>query len=675
MKSHLSYRSNSKILCYGNYFIKLAIAFISLMLFFRVCEIFIYKSSHSLPESTFNMILSMWKTDLVFCLRFLPLLYVLFLGFSLVSFNITKWIYKISALLFFMLEFVFIFYYQSSLVLLGADVFSYSLGDIVQTAGSSGNILIMAIPTTVIIAIFSMWYLGFLTNRIRLSLNPFIQLVVFLGLFSIGHLIKLKNQGDGFTKDMVAHKTIHFMNAVSDYFFYEEVETDIYADSYLVNSVSSKMEKKLSYIQNTDFPFLHKSVEEDVLAPFFTPDSTSPNIVFVLIEGLGRAFSGDDAYLKSFTPFLDSLSQKGIYWKNSLSNTGRTFGVLPSILGSLPFAKNGYLELGAKMPEQLSLLNLLKPNGYRTAFYYGGNASFDQMDRYLQQNHVDFIFDESTFANTYKKLPSSSNFSWGYGDKELYAHYFETKQKMEPKPTLDIILTLSSHSPFQLNDQSTYLELFEERITKLGFSEATKDKYRKYADQYATILYADASLKWFFNAYKKEDEFNNTIFIITGDHRLPEIPMRNKIDRYHVPLIIYSPMLKKNSTIASVSSHFDIAPSLYNYLANQYQYGKPSMSSWLGYGLDTLQNYRNLHAVPLMQTKTDLLDFVVGSYHLNHGDLYQMDQHLEEVPIENETIKLEIQSMFEEFKRRNNQVSELKSMVPDTIFRAYTAPQ
>lgn len=112
-----------------------------------------------------------------------------------------------------------------------------------------------------------------------------------------------------------------------------------------------------------------------------------------------------------------------------MSNTGRTFGVLPSILGALPFAENGYLDLGAKMPQQLSLLNLLKPNGYRTSFYYGGNASFDQMDLFLQQNNIDFIFDESSFDKRYKKLPSSSNFSWGYGDRELYAHYFETKEK------------------------------------------------------------------------------------------------------------------------------------------------------------------------------------------------------------------------------------------------------
>ncbi len=67
--------------------------------------------------------------------------------------------------------------------------------------------------------------------------------------------------------------------------------------------------------------------------------------------------------------------------------------------------------------------------------------------------------------------------------------------------------------------------------------------------QYASILFADDAIKGFINSYTKRADFNNTIFLITGDHRMPEIPMVSKIDRYHVPLLIYSPLLKRNSKI------------------------------------------------------------------------------------------------------------------------------
>ena len=63
------------------------------------------------------------------------------------------------------------------------------------------------------------------------------------------------------------------------------------------------------------------------------------------MEGLGRAFTNKGAYLGNFTPFIDSLAEKSLYWENFLSEGGRTFAVLPSFLGSLPFAKNGFNEL------------------------------------------------------------------------------------------------------------------------------------------------------------------------------------------------------------------------------------------------------------------------------------------------------------------------------------------
>jgi hypothetical protein len=38
--------------------------------------------------------------------------------------------------------------------------------------------------------------------------------------------------------------------------------------------------------------------------------------------------------------YLDSLIPKSLYWENFVSNAGRTFGALPSILGSLPYEKD-----------------------------------------------------------------------------------------------------------------------------------------------------------------------------------------------------------------------------------------------------------------------------------------------------------------------------------------------
>src|SRR5690606_41349715 len=85
-------------------------------------------------------------------------------------------------------------------------------------------------------------------------------------------------------------------------------------------------------------PFLHPDATPDALGPYFGPTRTGrpPNLVVIVVEGLGRSFSGPDAALGSFTPFLDELAGRSLYFDNFMANQGRTFGVLPALFGSLP---------------------------------------------------------------------------------------------------------------------------------------------------------------------------------------------------------------------------------------------------------------------------------------------------------------------------------------------------
>ncbi len=143
----------------------------------------------------------------------------------------------------------------------------------------------------------------------------------------------------------------------------------------------------------------------------------------------------------------------------------------------------------------------------------------------------------------------------------------------------------------------------------------------------------------FFAAYSKRADYKNTIFLITGDHRMPEIPMRTKIDRYHVPLILYSPLLRRRADFLSVSTHFDITPSLLAWLGHSYGLRRPSSSQWMGAGLDTARGFRNIHAYPMMQTKTDLVDFILGDFHLNGTRLFRLTYDMNEQPVTDDAEK------------------------------------
>ncbi|MEH6656771.1 LTA synthase family protein [Leeuwenhoekiella marinoflava] len=642
--------------------------------FCRIIELILFQFAQSLPFGFIELLSKGFIIDILFWLYLLLPASLLFVALSLINLKAAKIIFNVLFVLFFSFNLQFIYYHKTSLVLLGSDLFGYSINDITQTVGASG---VLALGTIIFFIVFiALIIAGLLFLKPKLKLNfVFSAVLISIGLpfFLLGGISDLKPKYDqDFANNLIVNKSQHFYNAAIDYVTQTTYKPDIYADNYL-NQLERRVAQqgKFEY-QYPQYPFLHEAETNDVLSPFFKQRSKKPNLVFIVVEGLGRAFTNDEAYLGNFTPFLDSLSKQSLYFKNFLSNGGRTFAVLPSLLGSEPFAQNGFLALQEKMPKQLSLLNILQKNGYSNSFYYGGDASFDNMSGYLKLNKTTNILDEKSFPNSYSKLPEFGGFSWGYADADLYDYYLnKSTDDTLAAPRLDVLLTVTTHSPFKLKDQAKYNELFESHLTTLRLNAQELKQRQNFADEFATVLYADESLKNLFKKYSKRADFGNTIFFITGDHRIPEIPLSTKIDRYHVPLIVYSPMLQKTKEISAISSHFDVAPSVLRYLSNSYGIPLPRQTSFLSKGLDTVSTFRNIHQIPLMQTKTDLVDFVSETYHLNGNQLFQLYPNLYEEPITDETKKEELLTAFADFKRRNQQIAEGRPLVPDSLVIKY----
>lgn len=66
----------------------------------------------------------------------------------------------------------------------------------------------------------------------------------------------------------------------------------------------------------------------------------------------------------------------------------------------MPYGKSGFAELGENMPDGMTLINLLKERGYTTRFFYGGDATFDNMKLFLEKQSIDYVFDENPLAAT-----------------------------------------------------------------------------------------------------------------------------------------------------------------------------------------------------------------------------------------------------------------------------------
>jgi arylsulfatase A-like enzyme len=384
-------------------------------------------------------------------------------------------------------------------------------------------------------------------------------------------------------------------------------------------------------------------------------------VVVIVVEGLGRSFSGPQASLGSFTPFLDELAARSLYFDNFLSNQGRTFGVLPSLFNSAPFAKEGFTSLGLQMPPGPGLFNLLQQQGYHTAFYNGTDTTFDNERAFMQLQGVQHLVDMKSFGPGYQRNPFSD---WGYPDKELVSRVLADSKQLQT-PFLLAMQTISMHTSYKFPGQEAYLARFEQRLRELHLPDAKLAAYRANADIYSTILYTDDQLRRYFEAVTKLPWYANTIFVITGDHRLPEIPMGEHIDRYHVPLIIFSPLIKQARHIRAVSSQLDVTPSLVALLSHVYGLQRPAQTPWLGTGLDMGDSFRNVHQFPLQQTKTSTSDYLAGRWWLHNGQLFELLDGMHLIPADDATAHAWVARSLQHYEQANAVFMQKLVLTPD----------
>lgn len=641
--------------------------FLFLWALIRVFEYFYLSNSVYLPKGSALYVLIGFGIDILILLNFA--------GLFLLPFLILHTLYKPLAnivsgflIVFFVLgQIALIKYFATTSILLGSDLYGYKMKEIIETASASGALSVVTVLSSVL-AVLIISYI--LKKSARINPNPLLSVLfaiisivsLFFSKYTIPDKEKLNNQ---LNINLVTNKASHFIRESLIYVLpTPQNEVTLFPYFYTGEAIDSG--EPFEYLSE-EFHFLRIDNTPDLLGKYITTETNKPNIVIIIVESLGRAYSGKGAYLESFTPFLDSLASHSLYWENALSTSGRTFEVLPSILGSMPYGTSGFAELGKKMPDGFTLVNLLRRHGYVSSFFYGGDAGFDKMGMFLTKQKIDFIYDESNFGDSYSKIPPKPNFTWGYGDKEIFRKGLEVLSQADSTPRLDVYLTLAMHDPFNLPDQDYYQDAVEEKFEKLKFDELRKEEYRKYIKNFSTILYFDDALRYFFDEYKKRDDFNNTIFIITGDHRMSTPPISSEIDRFHVPLVIYSPMLNKSVKFSSVVSHLDITPSVIAFLRESYSLNFPAAAPWLGRGLDSVTYFRSTISMPFIRTKSEIIDYLDKDYFLVRDQLYMISDNLKLNRVTNEKKLVEINRKFEKFKRENIVVTTNDKLIPDSL--------
>ena len=210
--------------------------------------------------------------------------------------------------------------------------------------------------------------------------------------------------------------------------------------------------------------------------------------------------------------------------------------------------------------KQNIFLNQLQ--GYNKHFFMGGSANWGDINGFLNNNLDDIIIhDEDSYD-----IPETN--AWGISDYHLLQETHAVLLK-ETQPFISLVLTAGHHRPYTIPDNINGFE-------KSGFTPEHK-KYNFGEDEFYSFKFMDFSLGEFMENARGANYFENTLFVVFGDHgsfghHLNKSHGDLTIHEYHVPLIFYGPGLNiLPSTYKKVSSEIDIFPTIFSLLNIPYE--------------------------------------------------------------------------------------------------------
>lgn len=620
------------------------------------------------PRSLYTFFLFSYLFDVVF----LCAVYTVVLILVNILFYKSPQRQVISAALVFLLiligQILLVYFFCTNNVLYDFSSNSFRAREIVQIIAPELSLKIIPILLLTLIGIFCMLKTSLNPKFIRTRTNALLPIGLLAICLSGLHILPLHPNSAFCSTSFETHLTYNKFLYSWDGFLHKKREKE-WLSSILSNPDSTEyaiksLHRELDYFEfiNDSFPLYRRIPSSNSLGPFFEHSDRKPNIVLIICESLSRSISGPNAFYGSLTPFLDSLANDGLYWDHFLSNSPATEGALPSILASLPTGtRDKFLYRLHDNPSLKfnSTTQLLKQNGYVSSFHYPGWIGFTHMDDFLKKSAIDSIY-----SHTHKD-PSSSETSWGTSDKELFDNFIRFKKKQSlTKPQIDILLTISMHSPFQdykKNQNSTQLARYKQAS---NLRSKLLNQNSDYLDVANSTVYFDLLLKSFIDSLSHIPGFANTIFIITGDHNIRTLPLSHELDAYHVPLIIWSPLLKRNKMIKSVNSHIDITPSILALLKNNFNCSVPNENHFIGRGLDTSSSFESAHVFPLKLYSSAYPSFIYQNYVLTPSGIKSFRQGFLSKNVTDPQLTTKIKSSFDQFRIIDNYIVEKNRIRP-----------
>jgi phosphoglycerol transferase MdoB-like AlkP superfamily enzyme len=236
------------------------------------------------------------------------------------------------------------------------------------------------------------------------------------------------------------------------------------------------------------------------------------NVVLLILESYATEFwGGVDREEPGLTPFLDSLRQHGVFYTESFANGRRSMDALPSILLGVPLYRGQSIAVSRyQSNEWIGLGHLLGDAGYHTSFFHGAPKGTMYFDAIASLSGIEDFYPLERFPD--QTQDEAFDGHWGLYDEEALQFAVRHVGTFE-EPWFSTMFTISTHHPYRVPPR--YVD---------SLPKGSRDIHQ-------SVAYVDLAVRRFFDEARQQPWFENTLFVITGDHTPP---MRSS--RYDTPI-------------------------------------------------------------------------------------------------------------------------------------------
>jgi lipoteichoic acid synthase len=248
--------------------------------------------------------------------------------------------------------------------------------------------------------------------------------------------------------------------------------------------------------------FNRKKKINEISSPFYGI-ANGRNVFLIHFESLNPILMGLVIDGAAITPTLNQLEKTGLYWCYLLDQVtigGSSDAEFSVLTGMFPSTERISAFNASCMPHIPSLPRKLKSMGYQTISLHGYESSF--WNRNTTQPLLGF---ETMYFK--KSFQYEKNMGLGISDKEFFSQSIDLIKKHSP-PIFAFLMTLTSHVPYT-GIPEDYQNLFRHNFEKDSIL----------INYLSAIRYTDDALGDFFLKVKMAGLWENSIFIIYGDHR------------------------------------------------------------------------------------------------------------------------------------------------------------